>query len=145
MSLEALGIEFVMLTDHAEVVNGKLYMMGGGYDRRIINNLDAPATLSMVVSVLVPWNLSNQSHTVKLRIETEDGMAVGQEVQGSLMVGHGIEVISGQVFRVMAVVNCTLPLPKLGGYRVTASLPSGESKTTTFYAISAETTAQPAG
>ena len=145
MSPEAVSIEFIMLTDHAEVVNGKLYMMGGGYDRRIINDIATPATLSMVVSVLVPWNLTNQPHTVKLRIETEDGRTVGQEIQGSLTAGRGIEAVSGQMFRVMAVVNCTLPLPQFGGYRVTASLPGGQSKTTTFYAVGAETASQPPG
>lgn len=139
MSLETVSIEFLMLSDHAEVVNGKLYMMGGGYDRRYISDIKAPLTLRTVVSVLVPWNLTNQTHSVKLRLETEDGTMLGQEVQGNLTVGRSVQAISGQLFRVMAVINFTLTLPQLGGYRVTAILDNGESKATTFYAVSAET------
>ena len=145
MSLESLAIEFLMLSDHAEVVNGKLYMLGGGYDRRYISDVKQPVTLGTVVSVLVPWNLTNQSHTVKLRIETEDGRMLGQEVQGNLNVGRSVQAISGQQFRVMAVINFTLTLPQLGAYRIIATLDNGESRATTFYAVESETTARQTG
>ena len=145
MSLESVGIEFLMLSDHAEVVNGKLYMMGGGYDRRYISDIKSPVTLTTVVSVLVPWNLTNQNHSVKLRLETEDGTMLGQEVQGNLTVGRSAQAISGQMFRVMAVINFTLTLPHLGGYRVFATLDNGKIKTTTFYAVSSQTPAGQTG
>ena len=145
MSPEGVVIEFLMLSDHAEVVNGKLYMMGGGYDRRYISDIKVPVTLRTVVSVLVPWNLTNQAHAVKLRLETEDGRTLGQEVQGNLTVGRSVQAIAGQLFRVMAVINFTLTLPQLGGYRILATLENGESKATTFYAVSTETPARPGG
>ena len=145
MCLENVAVEFLMLADRAEVLNGKLYVMGGGYDRRSINNVAAPVTLTMVVGILIPWNLTNQPHAIKLVLETEDGIIVGQEVQGQLTVGRSAQAISGQLFRVMTVVNLTVTLPNLGAYRVIATLDNGESKTTTFYAVSAETPARPAG
>ena len=145
MSLETVTIEFLMLSDHAEVVSGKLYMMGGGYDRRYISDIKAPVALRTVVSVLVPWNLTNQTHSVKLRLETEDGDTLGQEVQGNLNVGRSVQAISGQMFRVMAVINFTLTLPQLGAYRIIATLDNGDSKATTFYAVSAETPARQTG
>ena len=145
MSLETVTIEFLMLSDHAEVVSGKLYMMGGGYDRRYISDIKAPVALRTVVSVLVPWNLTNQTHSVKLRLETEDGDTLGQEVQGNLNVGRSVQAISGQMFRVMAVINFTLTLPQLGAYRIIATLDNGDSKATTFYAVSAETPSRQTG
>lgn len=145
MCPENVAVEFLMLADRAEVLNGKLYVMGGGYDRRSINNVAAPVTLTMVVGILIPWNLTNQPHAIKLVLETEDGIIVGQEVQGQLTVGRSAQAISGQLFRVMTVVNLTVTLPNLGAYRVIATLDNGESKTTTFYAVSAETPAKPAG
>lgn len=145
MSPETITIEFLMLSDHAEVVNGKLYMMGGGYDRRYISDVKQPVTLGTVVSVLVPWNLTNQTHAVKLRIETEDGRMLGQEVQGNLNVGRSVQAISGQQFRVMAVINFTLTLPRLGAYRIIATLDNGESRATTFYAVDSETPARQTG
>ena len=145
MCPENVNIEFLMLADRAEVLNGKLYMMGGGYDRRTINDLKAPVTLTMIVGILVPWTLTNRPHTVKLRMDTEDGNIVGQEVQGELTVGRSPQAISGQPFRVMTVVNFTATLPSLGAFRIVATLDNGESKSTTFYAVSAQTPAQQAG
>lgn len=135
MGPETVSIEFLMLADRAEVLNGKLYLMGGGYDRRTINNIESPVNLTMVVGVLVPWNLTNQPHTIKLLMQTEDGTTVGQEVQGQLTVGRNAQAISGQLFRVMTVVNFTTTLPSFGAYRITATLDTGETKATTFYAI----------
>ena len=145
MELETVTLEFLMLADRAEVLNGKLYVMGGGYDRRTIDNMDVPLTLSMVVGVLVPWNLTNQPHTIRLTLQTEDGTTVGQQVQGQLTVGRSAQAISGQMFRVMTVVNVTTPLPRLGAYRVIATLDNGDSKAATFYAVSSETPAKQAG
>ena len=143
MEPESVGIEFIMLTDRAEVLNGKLYMMGGGYDRRIINDIKTPVTLSFVVSVLVPWSLTNQPHTLRIKVETEDGATIGQEFQGQLTVGRSAQAISGQLFRVMSVVNITSVLPQLGGYRVIASLLNGETRTTAFYAVEATAAGSP--
>lgn len=145
MSPEAVSIEFLMLNDHAEVISGKLYMMGGGYDRTYIGDVKNPLALSTVVGVLVTWNMTNRPHSVKLRIKTEDGRMLGQEVQGNLNVGRSVQAISGQMFRVMAVINFTLTLPLLCAYRIIAALDNGESRATTFYAVSAETPARPSG
>lgn len=143
MCPEAVGVEFIMLADYAEVVNGKLYMMGGGYDRRFINDLSSPVTLVVVVSVSVPWTLTNQPHTVKIRVETEDGTVV-MESQGDLTVGRSAEAIPGQLFRVMSVVNFTSRLPRLGGYKVTAAPSNGESRAINFYAVSSDAAFNPA-
>ena len=145
MGPEYVDIEFIMLADRAEVLNGKLYLMGGGYDRRTINNIEAPITLTMVVGVLVPWNLTNQPHTIKLLMETEDGARVGQEVQGQLTVGRSAQAISGQLFRVMTVVNMTTTIPGYGAYRVIATLEGGDTRTTTFYAVNADSPTRQAG
>lgn len=144
MCPEAVSVEFIMLADHAEVMNGKLYMMGGGYDRRFINDINSPVTLVVVVSVSVPWNLTNQPHTVKIRVETEDG-AVVVESQGDLTVGRSAEAIPGQLFRVMSVINFTAQLPQFGGYQVIAALSGGESRSINFYAVSSDAAFKPAG
>ncbi len=52
--LERVEIDFLLLADRAEVLNGKLYMMGGAWDRRQIRSIDSPVSLTMVIGVLVP-------------------------------------------------------------------------------------------
>ena len=70
---EQVEVDFLLLADRAEVLNGKLYMMGGAWDRRNIRDIAAPVPLSIVVGVLIPWNLTNEPHQLRLRIEDEDG------------------------------------------------------------------------
>ena len=145
MCPENVEIEFLMLADRAEVLSGKLYIMGGGYDRRTINNIQSPVTTSMVIGILVPWNLTNQPHSVKLRVETEDGTILGQEVENGFTVGRSPQAIAGQSFRVMTVGTLTTMLPRLGAYRVIATLDNGNTKTATFYAVSSEPQARQSG
>ena len=62
--LEQVEIDFLLLADRAEVLNGKLYLMGGAWDRRQIRDIDSPVSLTIVVGVLVPWNLTNEPASV---------------------------------------------------------------------------------
>ena len=40
--LDKPEVDFLVLADHAEVVGGKLYMMGGGWDIRRIEDFSKP-------------------------------------------------------------------------------------------------------
>ncbi len=57
---EKMEIEWLILADAAEIVNGKLYMMGGGWNR-ITANSELPLTKSfgISISVTVPWSHTN--------------------------------------------------------------------------------------
>ena len=56
--LEQIDIDFLILANHAEMVNGLLYMVGVGWDRRSAN----PNTpfFSIAAGFLIPWNLTNR-------------------------------------------------------------------------------------
>lgn len=70
--LNAPNIEFLILADHAEAVNGKLYLMGGGWDRVIVPDFSQPVVMSFALGVLVPWHATNVRHTIQLAIEDLD-------------------------------------------------------------------------
>lgn len=73
-SLNQPEIDFVIIADRAEVVNGKLYLMGGGYDRIVIgNSMPHRFPLSFAVGVLVPWNACNIEHRLQFAIEDPEG------------------------------------------------------------------------
>ena len=76
MMLDQVEVDFLILADLAEVLNGKLYMMGGAWDRRHFRDIAAPVPLTIVVGVLVPWNLTNEPHRLRIRLEDEDGGAL---------------------------------------------------------------------
>lgn len=70
--LNAPTVEFFILADHAEAVNGKLYLMGGGWDRVLVPDFSQPVTMSFALGVVVPWHATNVRHTIQLAIEDLD-------------------------------------------------------------------------
>ena len=51
----------IMLADFAQAVNGKLYIMGGGWS--LIG--PAPCPTAIAIKIEVPWNQTNEKHNLK--------------------------------------------------------------------------------
>ena len=134
---DQVEVDFMLLADRAEVLNGKLYMMGGAWDRRQIRDIDAPVSLTIVVSVLVPWNLTNEPHQLRIMVEDEDSNPVLPEVEATVNVGRPVNATQGQSFRATAVINNRWTLPRYGVYRVAASVAGQTARRVTFYAVEA--------
>ena len=75
----------LILADSAQAVNGKLYILGGGW------SITDPANINMSIAIKieVPWTAANAPHNFHLVLVTEDGQPVRMnnqvcEVQGAL-------------------------------------------------------------
>ena len=130
---DEIEIDFLILADKAEVVNGKLYMMGGAWDRRRVNDFSQPILMSMVVGILVPWNLTNEAHHIQIALENEDGSTIQPSVQANFTVGRPTNARRGQSFRAMVAIDGMRTLPGPGTYRFVATI-GDTTKTTTFFA-----------
>lgn len=62
----------MLLADAAEAVNGKLYILGGGWS---ITGPD-PAPSAIAIKVEVPWDQANTRHQLTLELFDEDGRQV---------------------------------------------------------------------
>jgi hypothetical protein len=60
------------LADYAQVAEGKLYVLGGGW------SVCGPGRFvhALVIKLGVPWDQSNRNHTLDARLVNEDGEAV---------------------------------------------------------------------
>ena len=137
ISLDQVEVDFLLLADRAEVLNGKLYMMGGAWDRRHVRDITAPVPLTIVVGVLVPWNATNEPHHLRVRIEDEDGTPAPPEVEATVNVGRPVNATQGQSFRATAVIHNRWSLPRFGTYRVVASMGEHTEKRVAFYVMEA--------
>ena len=133
--VEQVEIDFMLLADKAEVLKGKLYMMGGAWDRIQVKHLEAPVALSIVIGVLVPWNLTNEPHRLQISIKDEDGNQIPPTAQATINVGQPVASTKGQLFRATAVLSNQWALPKTGAYTVVASVSGQHQKQITFYAL----------
>jgi hypothetical protein len=62
----------MFLCDFAEALNGKLYIMGGGWTICA----PGPRNLALAIKVLVPWDKTNEKHKLKLILQDKDGHTI---------------------------------------------------------------------
>lgn len=62
----------MLLADAAQAVNGKLYILGGGWT--LIG--PEPASSAIAILIEVPWDESNKRHQFQLSLVTGDGQPV---------------------------------------------------------------------
>ena len=77
----------MLLADAAQAVNGKLYILGGGWS---ITGPD-PAPSALAIKIEVPWNEANRRHQLMLRLVNADEQPVRIENQ-AIEIGAEFEV-----------------------------------------------------
>jgi len=117
-------VDFLILADRAEVINNKLYMMGGGWDQFLVVDFAQPVGLSLAVAVLIPWQDADARDI--LTIPT------------AMVTGRPPQMEAGAVQRVpLAFPAIPLTLPGPGSYVVSARINGVEKKRITFRATQA--------
>jgi hypothetical protein len=111
----------MMLADFAQVVNGKLYIMGGGWS--ILGSTPSPTAVA--IKVEVPWNETNRKHNLKVELLDSDyrpvliPTPVGNSavvIGGEFEVGRPAGLIQGSPLDVPFAFNIG-PLPLEPGKR----------------------------
>jgi hypothetical protein len=129
------SVDFLILADRAEAVKGKLYMMGGGWDRIWVTDFAQPQRISLAVGILVPWNATNVSHSLAIRIETQDGNELAA-LGLNFNAGRPPTIGQAESQRVVLAFELVLALPAPGTYAIKAFVDNEESKRVVFYAQS---------
>jgi len=132
--IDYLEIEFLLLADHAEAVNGKLYLMGGGWDRRAVGDFRQPQAFSVSLGVLIPWSQTNRPIPLSMALTDADGQSIAPPFQTTVVVGRPANATPGQKLRYMLSINFQMVLPRAGTYVVEARLAETLSRRITFYA-----------
>jgi len=117
-------VETLILANHAEAVNGLLYISGGGWTdhwRPQMPDGQTPiSNLGIGVGILVPWGETNRKHKITLRIESEDGGPELAQLEGEIEVGRPPGIPEGIDQRAVLGINANLQFPSSGGYRIVA-------------------------
>jgi hypothetical protein len=80
----------MLLCDAAQVHEGKLYILGGGFSTIWVPHAPTPVTLAVKLSV--PWDQANQPLAVKLALLTDDGQPVEAGDLGPIEATGNVEV-----------------------------------------------------
>ena len=126
--VEEMAIEWLILADAAEVNGGKLYLLGGGFDRvNIASPLPQRRRMALAVSISVPWASTNERHRLTLDFVDEDGNKQAN-VEGEFEVGRPPGAKAGQMQRIQLALQAELDLKKFGANVVVGSIDGVESR-----------------
>lgn len=130
---ERVTIDYLILANHVEAVNGLLYINGGGWTEHFIRDLpnNAPfiSNFGIGISVNVPWNETNKLHQISIKIENEDATMTLAQVQPHFNVGRPPHLPHGSEQHAVFGLMVNVIFPQEGGYRILAQLDEdGESR-----------------
>ena len=133
--IESVSVDFLLVANHVEVINGLLYVSGGGWTEHRRPMTPQGPTLSHLgigVSVLVPWTATNQAHTLRIVIEDEDATPL-LNIDGQINVGRPPTLPAGSEQSVLLGFPLNIQFPHAGTYRAVASVDGGgDAKHWTF-------------
>ena len=122
-----MEVEWLILADAAQVVGAKLYLLGGGWDRVTVNRaFPIDQRCALALSILVPWNETNQKHSFEVEIISEDDVTEQPssmvKVGGQFEVGRPPGIRPGQEQRFQLAVDMNLKVEKAGTKTVIARI-----------------------
>jgi Family of unknown function (DUF6941) len=86
---ESPRIDSLLVADHAEAVNGKLYVMGGGFDTLWAPQFPLGVRFSFAALLKVPWNDTNRRLPIQGWVtRADDDEELGWKMEGELEAGR---------------------------------------------------------
>lgn len=90
------SVDCFLLVDSAQVANGKLFILGGGWARLTTTQIPVTRTFETAIRVVVPWTETNRPHPLELQVENEDGQALLETpVKAEIRVGRPAQLKDG--------------------------------------------------
>ena len=117
--------EWVILADAAQVVQGKLYVMGGGWAQVTVSTLPLTHNFAVAVAVRVPWHLTNRAASVTVEVVDEDTKEAAT-IEGGFEVGRPPGMKPGQPQIAQFAASLSVNFRRLGEYRVKATVNGDE-------------------
>jgi hypothetical protein len=112
--------EFLILADAAQVANGKLFILGGGWSVYRSAVYPAQVQLALGISILIDWSEAGIRHPVTITMADAAGVLVIPELRGQVEAGKPAELGAGVTQRALLAVNAGLVIPRPGRYVVAA-------------------------
>jgi hypothetical protein len=132
-----MDVAFLILTDHSESFNGKLYALGGGWNTLRFPELPQELGFGIAFGIDVPWDETNRRQTLRLRIEDPDGQRLGDELSLDLETGRPPGLLTGQDQRIVFSLAAVITFETSGPHAVVMTAGEDEIGRSRFYVLEA--------
>lgn len=112
-------IDYLLVADRAEVVNGKLYLMGAAWDRIQPPTFPHRMILGIALGVRIPFAHTDDQHTVAVEMQQDEQRLVGFEAKLTTGRPPGM---AGMDMLVPMAFNIPLSIPAEGQVVLRASV-----------------------
>jgi len=130
-----MDIGFLLLTDHSESINGKLYAMGAGWNMLRFPELPTQHQFGIGFGIDVEWDETNQPHTIDLEIQDPDGERLGDELSFEIETGRPPGSVVGQIQRLVVSLGATVEFSAAGPHAVVMRIGDREIGRSRFYVV----------
>lgn len=136
-SAPELTIDYLIVCDHAEALNGKMYLMGGGggiiFRQFTPPNPEGelgllPSRFAVALGVVVPYTRTHQEIPLDVRVVDADGGPLVQ-IGGTFRAALNALASQGSLARVPLAMPLVLPFAKTGTYAIKAKVGDVERDT----------------
>jgi hypothetical protein len=133
LASEQTDIDFLILGDFAQMVGGKVYIMGGGWSRFSPPLYPANVQFGIAVGVRVPYMEAEDPHHVELIMESADGGTIWK-VDADLETGRPPGT-KGESQLAMLALSGGAQLKQPGEFVIRAKVDHRERKRISFRAV----------
>jgi hypothetical protein len=130
-----MDLGFLLLTDHSESLNGKLYAMGAGWNMLRFPELPQEWGFAIALGIDVPWDETNRRHSLQLRIEDPDGEILGEEFSMDVETGRPPGSVPGQDQRLVMALQTRTVFTSAGPHAVVVHVGDREIGRSRFYVL----------
>lgn len=128
--------EYLILADAAEALNGKLYLMGGGWDSIFVRDISQRVAMGIACGILIPYGETDEEHTLTLAIEDQDGVQVASPLTVKFKTGRPPTLERGAPMHLPFAIKAEYVLPGYNTFIVKATVDNRaeSSRSTSFTA-----------
>jgi hypothetical protein len=130
-----MQLGFLLLTDHSEVLGGKVYAMGAGWNMLRFSSLPTEHTFGIAFGIDVPWDETNQRHELSIEVQDPDGDRLGDEFTLEFETGRPPGAVPGQDQRIALSLASVITFETPGPHAVLLRLGEQEIGRSRFYVL----------
>jgi hypothetical protein len=128
-----MRIGFMLLADHSEALNGKLYMTGGGWNVLRLPELPHDWGFHIALGIDVGWDETNRPHSLHLNIQDPDGVELGEGFSAEFETGRPPGMPAGQEQRLVMSIGTTATFSTSGPHAAVVRVNDEELGRARFY------------
>jgi hypothetical protein len=134
---QKVRIKTMIAADAAQALNGKLYILGGGFDQLFMPTQPFQHKFDLAVIVDVPWTAANQPYQLVIEQLDSDGNPCGYRAEAQMETGRPPGARHGASFGVPIALPVIANFETPGRYVLRGAINGEESARVSIEAVAA--------